>query len=384
MTASKPLRFSAFSATHIGLKRSENQDAFGEAATRYGYAYVVCDGMGGHAGGAEAAHIAVEGILDYLKNELQDSPVQALHEAIRSANSRIFERAAAQPELRGMGSTCVVLLIANEGVAYLAHVGDSRIYGMQNGELFHLTKDHSFVQLMVDQGQMTEAEAEQHPNRNQILRALGADEEVRPTIAASPIPLAENMRFLLCTDGLNGMVGDADIAARMSQQEFNETLAEMLVSQALNGGGKDNVTVTIVEIEAAPKAAEELKNFDVRVTTSTSGNAGDQPKRVGGDSTENPKPKRRLLRYIVLLLLLPVLIAGLYMGLRTSDGAEEGPITPPDSLETQEQPTPQIESNATNAPSDSLMRIVTKPAMAAESVALSDSVDTATSVSTPE
>jgi serine/threonine protein phosphatase PrpC len=311
MTASSIFQFKAFSSTHIGLNeaRKENQDAFGEADTRYGYVYVVCDGMGGHAGGAEASRIGVDAILDYLRNELQDSVVQALHEAIIHANRKIFERANAQPELKGMGSTCVVLVLSKDGLAYIAHVGDSRIYGWQDGELYLLTKDHSYVQLLVDQGQIDPSEAESHPSKNKILRALGVEDEVRPTIGSRAIPLSGGMRFLLCTDGLNGMVADADICETMSEAEFSETMAQMLISKALNNGGKDNVTVTIVEIEAAPHTGSLIREYDVRPLREPSSTSMSIPS-ISDEGKANPRPSR--LKY--LLIVLPILlIAGYFV-----------------------------------------------------------------------
>lgn len=324
MTKTSSLSFNAYSATHIGLKRTENQDAFGEADTRYGYAFVVCDGMGGHAGGAEAAQIAVESITNYLQNELQDSPIQALHEAIGSANRRILEKAAAQPELKGMGSTCVILLITNDGLAYLAHVGDSRIYGWQDGELIHLTKDHSFVQLMVDQGQITAEEAENHPKGNQILRALGVEDEVRPTIASVPIPLQSGMRFLLCTDGLNGMINEAEITESMCEAEVNDTLADMLISKALNGGGKDNVTLTIVEIVEALHTGVVLNKFDVRKAT----NVVKTPPPPGPDDPTSIPPKNPKWQKYALLLVSVFVIVGLFK-MQSGSSANDEETTKP-------------------------------------------------------
>ncbi len=323
MTKQTSLRFNSYSATHIGLKRTENQDAFGEADTRYGYAFIVCDGMGGHAGGAEAARIAVESIKDYLQNELQDSPVQALHEAIGNANRRILEKAAAQPELKGMGSTCVILLITKDGLAYLAHVGDSRIYGWQDGKLVYLTKDHSFVQLMVDQGQITAEEAENHPKGNQILRALGVEDEVRPTIASSPIPLQSGMRFLLCTDGLNGMINEAEIADSMSETEVNDTLADMLISKALNGGGKDNVTLTLVEIIEAEHTGIFLSAFDVRKAPKVV-----TPTPPGEEEPPSVPPRKPPWKKYTLLLVSVLIIFALFQMRRGSSGEGEEPDVP--------------------------------------------------------
>jgi serine/threonine protein phosphatase PrpC len=317
------LRWSAFSATHIGLKRSENQDAFGDASTRYGHVFVVCDGMGGHAGGVEASQLAVKTILDYLSNEIQDSVVQALHEAIVKANSNIYQTAQHNPELRGMGSTCVVVLLSPEGQAYLAHVGDSRVYGWQKGQLYHLTKDHSFVQLLVDQGEVSPEDAENHPNKNKILRALGAEEEVKPTISSKPLPLSAGMRFLLCSDGLNGMVSEADICKTVTGSQLDQQMADMLISQALNGGGKDNITLTLIDILDGPFHSE-FSEYDVRGVRKK-----DSP--VG----KGLKPISSRMKYMLMLSLAFLLLVIAYFLIPSSNPDAESPGPEPAKTESQ-------------------------------------------------
>jgi len=237
--------------THLGLKRSVNEDSFGTSSNSYGNLFVVCDGMGGHAGGAVASKTAVDCIIEYFQNHEGDNPVQAIHESIKFANTQIFARAQMEPELQGMGTTCVVLLIQRDGKAYFGHVGDSRIYLMTGGKLVRLTKDHSFVQLLVDSGEITEEEAESHPKKNQILKALGIDEHVKPEICSEAACPSKGDIFLLCSDGLSGMTSESNIL-HVLKNESKSGYVSALIQLALDGGGKDNITAIAVEVESSP------------------------------------------------------------------------------------------------------------------------------------
>ncbi|MDR1810096.1 MAG: protein phosphatase 2C domain-containing protein, partial [Prevotella sp.] len=198
-----------FSASDVGLARTRNEDACGVADTPNGVVCVVCDGMGGHAGGDIAAQIAVECIIRHLNREVYADLRQALHEALEFANLQIIGAASENPALQGMGATACVLLL-QERQAWIAHAGDSRIYLYEpvKQRLHRLTRDHSYVQGLVEQGMITEAEAETHPNRNRILKALGTSENLNAEICAKAIQPANGVIFLVCSDGLSGMVAD--------------------------------------------------------------------------------------------------------------------------------------------------------------------------------
>lgn len=245
--------FSYHSRSHVGLVRKANEDSFGDEQTLGGHVFVVCDGMGGHVGGAKASKLAVDSILEFFRNNSDNDPAQLIHDAIIFANMQVHGHASEFPEFNGMGTTCVVLYIQADGKIYHGHVGDSRIYAYQKGKLQRLTKDHSYVQFLVDTGEITEEEMETHPKKNQILKALGIDEAVKPDVNPTPIIPEDGLLFLLCSDGLNGMVIDSDIRAHLDKFEVQnlEQITENLINHALTNGGKDNVTATLIHYKSA-------------------------------------------------------------------------------------------------------------------------------------
>lgn len=244
--------------TDRGLKRAANEDWLGERKTPNGWVAVVCDGMGGHVGGATASHIAVETILDFLSSEYFEDARIAIGKAIDKANSAIQQKATLEPELQGMGSTCV-LLIVRDGKVYIGHVGDSRIYLIRDHRIHQLTKDHSYVQMLVDMGEITAEQAEHHPRKNEITNALGIPQMQPATVMQNPIEPQAGDCFLLCSDGLSGMVESKTIEHIVSQQMqlSAQDRAAKLVEKAKEGGGLDNITVQLVEFGATPAATSK-------------------------------------------------------------------------------------------------------------------------------
>ncbi len=241
----------AASRTDVGRVRESNQDACGSFEDPRGdRLFVVADGMGGHRGGDVASHMAVEAIAAACAAS-DAPPAERLHEAVAAANRAIFERAEREPELAGMGTTVVALLLAREGSAWVAHVGDSRLYRLRAGELESVTADHSLVAELQRQGYLDEEEAARHPRRHELLRSVGCVPEVDPDVAE--IAFAPGDRLLLCTDGLCGYV-DADSIARALGEATPELAARTLVDLANAGGGEDNVTVQVVEVIRSPEA----------------------------------------------------------------------------------------------------------------------------------
>lgn len=234
-------------ATDVGKVRQANEDYYGNFDTPNGFIFLVCDGMGGHVGGAIASQLAVQTIRECLTKQTFSSPSEALNASLLLANSSILAYAEEHPELKGMGTTCVIILIKNDDV-YYAHVGDSRIYILSKRKLHRLTKDHSFVQNMVDKGILTEEEAEKHPRKNEITNALGIKSMMPPTICSEPVLVSKGDIFILCSDGLTGMVSDASIEAVLLTDKFTlQNKATLLIEKSLENGGLDNVTLQLVE-----------------------------------------------------------------------------------------------------------------------------------------
>ena len=235
-----------FGKTDIGLVRETNQDAFSFGSFDDGNCWaVVCDGMGGVSGGQVASEICVEKVSEAIKRSYRkgitvSSAKNLLTTAINAANSAVFKEAQENIELKGMGTTVVAVLVLGS-IAVVAHVGDSRAY-LINDEINQITKDHSYVQLLIDTGKITEEEAKVHPDRNVITRAVGIEHVV--DVEIDVVDINDDDKLLICTDGLNGYVPDADILKII--KEYGDSSTEKLVETANNAGGRDNVTVVML------------------------------------------------------------------------------------------------------------------------------------------
>ncbi|TCP52457.1 protein phosphatase [Tumebacillus sp. BK434] len=234
--------------THIGLVRQLNEDCYAVAAdlTPFGVA-VLADGMGGHLAGEVASSLAIETLLTHIKEAPQDpesyDASDLLIDAMQHANRAVHEHAATSKDFSGMGTTLVAALVS-PGEIFLGHIGDSRAYLWQAGELIQLTDDHTLVYELYKNGQITEEEANVHPQRNIVLRAVGTDESVQAdlyhrTWAAGDI-------LLLCSDGLTDMVNREAMVEVMAGDSALETKVDALINGALAAGGHDNITVVAV------------------------------------------------------------------------------------------------------------------------------------------
>ncbi len=273
------LRYAAQS--HVGLLRDGNEDS--------GYAgphlLAVADGMGGHVAGEVASGIAVstaalqdttaaplpDGQDDALTQDLEpiseqaeapptssseasnDTPIQRatrarLQQVVNQANERIRERVNAEHTLRGMGTTLTLMLRVGDELG-LAHVGDSRCYRLREGELEQLTTDHTFVQALVDEGRITASQAAVHPQRSLITRALDGREDVEPDISFHP--LEQGDRYLLCSDGLSGVVGFSSLQEVLINEPNPHDACEELIARALEGGGPDNITCIVADVSSS-------------------------------------------------------------------------------------------------------------------------------------
>lgn len=246
-------------STHVGMKRTHNEDNFfllGEENL-----YVVADGMGGHASGEVASKIAVETLANFFIDTSRDKEVtwpykedrslnydqNRLITGIKLANRQVFETSQHDARLRGMGTTLVGLLVAESGV-YVGHVGDSRAYLIQNGQIQQVTEDHSLLNDYMKVHQLTEEEIENFPHKNVIVRALGMKDAVDVDIhREEPRP---GTAFVMCSDGLSGMIQDEEILEIYNQSNGDlEKGCQSLIAKANANGGNDNVTVVIVTFE---------------------------------------------------------------------------------------------------------------------------------------
>ena len=244
--------------------RQENQDFYGTAKTKFGELIVVCDGMGGHNGGRHAAEVAVQTVIEEVSINKDKNPVSTLQSAIEKASQTIWNESQANRNLKGMGTTIVALLITPEK-AVSCHVGDSRIYQVRNGEILFRTYDHSHVFEIVKAGLIDEEQARLSEKSNIITRALG----IRPTVE---IEITDNIsyqkgdRFLLCTDGICGMIPESELVKIMTEKGNVETVVSNLVEKIdvigkAHGGKHDNLTAALVEIDVENQMNAPIPNL---------------------------------------------------------------------------------------------------------------------------
>ena len=240
----------------VGLVRQENQDS--------GYAgphlLVVADGMGGHAAGDVASSIAIGEMVSLDgENPGADEALDLLAEALRTANHELREAVQRQPELQGMGTTVTALLRTGNKIA-VAHIGDSRAYLLRDGTLTQITHDHSFVQSLIDEGRITEAEAEGHPQRSLVTRVLTGQQDDEPDLAMREARIGD--RYLVCSDGLSGFVARDTIEEILLKARPPGATADLLVELAMRAGAPDNVTCIIGDVvdldKEAPSTAQEV------------------------------------------------------------------------------------------------------------------------------
>ncbi|MFP4173302.1 MAG: Stp1/IreP family PP2C-type Ser/Thr phosphatase [Candidatus Hydrogenedentota bacterium] len=252
----------------VGKRRRANEDVCAAAIPSPGSQgretlFVVADGMGGARGGAYASRLAVETICECFYNASNSNPnggaPERLRGALVEANSRILSAGEGNPGLKGMGTTASAAAVLGDQ-AYIAQVGDSRVYAAwNNGGLQQVTEDHSYVADQVRQGMMNEEEARTHAMRNLITRALGARQRLEVDLYA--VQLAKGDALLLCSDGLSSVVEDGDIEVALAQEASPERAARSLVRQALEKGAPDNVTAVVLKVTAAPpEASRQVKS----------------------------------------------------------------------------------------------------------------------------
>jgi protein phosphatase len=238
------MRWESVSVSDRGLIRPNNEDAALESA-EHGL-FAVADGMGGHAAGEVASRMAVEALRSAGNGAPAENPAELLVRAFTAANLEIRRRGRSEPDKRGMGTTLTVLRFipdtADRGI--IAHVGDSRAYRLRGRRMEQLTRDHTWVQERVDAGVLTPDQARSHPYSSILTRVLGTDDVVDPDIVA--VDTQPGDIFLLCSDGLSGMIPDADLERILNVERPLERTAKELLGSAIEKGGFDNVTVVLV------------------------------------------------------------------------------------------------------------------------------------------
>jgi protein phosphatase len=232
-----------FSKTDIGKKRAENQDRVWAGTL----AVVLCDGMGGENAGSRASQMTVdfisERLLSGFRDDIERKSVRNLVlSSLVTANTLVFEEALADPAKHGMGTTCVCAVVHNER-AYIANVGDSRAYHIFDDGIQQLTKDHTYVRVLLEEGKITAAEARVHPGRNAITKAIGAESSLTPDWFE--IDLHKDSILLLCSDGLHAYEDDAAIAEIVIANPKNKA-CDLLIDYALAKGGNDNITAALI------------------------------------------------------------------------------------------------------------------------------------------
>ncbi len=335
------LRLRYVALTDTGLRRTNNQDS-GYASDRL---LVIADGMGGAAAG-DLASAETMNIIRQLDRDLDDvDPLTALEEAVRTANQHLADLVADDPAVEGMGTTVEAMLWDGQRFA-TAHIGDSRAYLLRDGTLSQISRDHTFVQSLVDEGKLTPEEARHHPHRSLLLRVLLGRDDNEPDLDHVEGQLGD--RYLLCSDGLTDMVDDPDIARALGSETIDMAATE-LVRMALENGGYDNVTVVIGElVDASEEPDTHLSSSDGKpqLVGSAAGTArgrtgheaghGEEPVAVDPEELRYaPRPPGRLrwiIRVGAVVLVLAILAVAGVLGYRwTQDqyfvSAHQGNVT---------------------------------------------------------
>ena len=323
-----------FAKDDVGRVRKAQEDSHDIALkTPNGDVFVVCDGMGGHVGGEKASSLAVENIVDHLKDKKYDDPIAALDGALKRANDQILGFAQANPEYKGMGTTACALLLQSDS-AYIAHVGDSRIYLYlgEEKQLHRITKDHSYVQTLVDAEIITDEQAEIHENKNRILKALGVTPDLQPSFGKA-VPKNGDI-FLICSDGLSGMIPDRTIERVLGQNTSLEERGESLINLAMEGetvhpGGQDNCTLELIKIDNSPWKKSEFTSY----------NPSHKTKNILEVANNGSKRKYITIGIIALALLLTAAllwkpIYKVYVNCRVNHYRKQEQISAKDTLDS--------------------------------------------------
>ena len=256
----KVIKRKYYCLTDKGSVRSTNEDfvfASDQSVGSLGNLFIVADGMGGEAAGDYASEFAVKKVVELLRKTdsdflKEDGVASLIRDAISEANWELFDKARTDASKKGMGTTLVVATFL-DGHLHVANIGDSRLYVQRGSNIFQITLDHSYVQEMVRNGEITEEAAKNHKYKSRITRAVGVETMVHADFF--DVPVGDLDRVLMCTDGLTNMVDDDEISSVLSNGEEPSAQAKTLLDKALAAGGRDNITITVID----PRAGEETR-----------------------------------------------------------------------------------------------------------------------------
>jgi PPM family protein phosphatase len=285
--------------THTGKKRRHNEDAYVCEPPLF----AIADGMGGARAGEIASGLAAAALK---AGEVDGSGEERVVALIQEANRSVYERSSADAEVAGMGTTITVALVGDVGVTF-GHVGDSRAYALRDGELEQLTDDHSLVAELVRAGKLSAEEAEHHPQRSVITRALGTDPDV--DVDAFTVEARPGDVFMICSDGLTDMVGDEEIVQILERRDSLDDAARGLVSRANDAGGQDNITVIAFEITDEPDEPDE--HTLEQTVAGTQPLPPQEPARADhteGQAEAKPDARKPGRRFLPLLLLIAAIV----------------------------------------------------------------------------
>jgi protein phosphatase len=243
------MKYKYSARTDIGLVRSVNQDFYGVHPEKG--IFIIADGMGGHPAGEVASKIAVEEIISFLDKNLpagsgEQEIFRAIEDSINSANLKILNEGRSDAKKSGMGTTVVAAVLSGTKL-YAGWAGDSRAYIYRNGHIGQITKDHSYVQFLIDSGKMTEIESLTHPHRAVITRAAGINEVIESDLVKAEIKPGDII--IICTDGVTGGITADDMINYFTHEDDPDEIAEVLISMSLKRGGNDNSTAIVIRIE---------------------------------------------------------------------------------------------------------------------------------------
>lgn len=240
-----------FTRTDIGKTRSMNQDSFFVSENKKNglNLYILADGMGGYKGGEIASKVAITAVSKYITEKFEtiskdkQSILDLIEDAIEFANSAIYEESEQDEELQDMGTTLEVVLIY-KGKIYMGHIGDSRVYRIRKNKMKKITTDHSYVEKLIQDGEITREESYNHPKKNLLIKALGTDEDVEPDLIYTVLNPSDII--IMCSDGLTNMLREEEILD-IVKENTDEKITEILVDKANEAGGRDNITVIVID-----------------------------------------------------------------------------------------------------------------------------------------